>query len=169
MLTQFFNYFFSSTQYLNLTESEIESCYTALRRLDTEDVSLTLDETDQISQALSNLGRYYGFENMDHISEYISRSFVTNRLPHEDLHQFTGNNFQMQTEISVTGSNFTFGTAESTANIIWELISSGENSYELTTSKPMFIVWTPEEGIFSNGDVDDVKNAEVMNNNSYLA
>ena len=33
----------------------------------------------------------------------------------------------------------------------------------------MFLVWTPDEGIFSNGDVDNVKDVEVRNDNSYLA
>ena len=59
---------------------------------------------------------------MDHISEYISRSFIRNRVPHEDTYSFTADNLKMQTEISVTGANFTFGTTESTANTIWEVI-----------------------------------------------
>ena len=75
----------------------------------------------------------------------------------------------MSTEISVTGSNFTFGTTDSTANTIWELIQSGETRYDVENTESMFLIWTPDEGIFSNEDVDNIKSEEVMNDNSYLA
>ena len=81
-----------------------------------------MEETEQLSQAINNLGRHHGYNNIDHIQEYISRSFIRNQVPHEDVHQFTGTNYQIQSEISVTGSNFTFGTTDTTANTIWELI-----------------------------------------------